>query len=84
MNEWSHELNTISELRHQTQLMKTVFDSMYDGIVGHSLTGDERRPVRPSNFPCESMPLHNRMLERARRESITDDKARYLVSERLG
>ena len=23
----------ISELRHQTQLMKTVFDSMYDGIV---------------------------------------------------
>ena len=31
---------TISELRHQTQLMKTVFDSMYDGIVVLSLTGD--------------------------------------------
>ena len=30
---------TISELRHQTQLMKTVFDSMYDGIVVLSLTG---------------------------------------------
>ena len=31
---------TISELRHQTQLMKTVFDSMYDGIVVLSLTGN--------------------------------------------
>ena len=31
---------TISELRQQTQLMKTVFDSMYDGIVVLSLTGD--------------------------------------------
>ena len=31
---------TISELRHQTQLMKTVFDSMYDGIVVLSLTGE--------------------------------------------
>lgn len=31
---------TISELRHQTQLMKTVFDSMYDGIVVLSLDGD--------------------------------------------
>ena len=31
---------TISELRHQTQLMKTVFDSMYDGIVVLSLEGD--------------------------------------------
>ena len=31
---------TISELRHQTQLMKTVFDSMYDGIVVFGLTGD--------------------------------------------
>ena len=30
---------TISELRHQTQLMKTVFDSMYDGIVVLSLRG---------------------------------------------
>ena len=30
---------TISELRHQTQLMKTVFDSMYDGIVVLNLTG---------------------------------------------
>ena len=30
---------TISELRHQTQLMKTVFDSMSDGIVVLSLTG---------------------------------------------
>ena len=30
----------ISELRHQTQLMKTVFDSMYDGVVVLSLTGD--------------------------------------------
>ena len=30
---------TISELRHQTQLMKTVFDSMYDGIAVLSLTG---------------------------------------------
>ena len=31
---------TISELRHQTQLMKTVFDSMSDGIAVLSLTGD--------------------------------------------
>ena len=31
---------TISELRHQTQLMKTVFDTMYDGIAVLSLTGD--------------------------------------------
>ncbi len=31
---------TISELRQQTNLMKTVFDSMYDGIVVLSLTGD--------------------------------------------
>ena len=31
---------TIGELRHQTQLMKTVFDSMYDGIVVLSLEGD--------------------------------------------
>ncbi len=31
---------TIRELRHQTQLMKTVFDSMYDGIVVLGLTGD--------------------------------------------
>ncbi len=31
---------TISELRHQTQLMKTVFDSMYDGIVVLSLAGE--------------------------------------------
>ena len=30
---------TISELRQQTHLMKTVFDSMYDGIVVLSLTG---------------------------------------------
>jgi len=30
---------TISELRHQTQLMKAVFDTMSDGIVGISLTG---------------------------------------------
>ena len=30
---------TISELRQQTDLMKTVFDSMYDGIVVLSLTG---------------------------------------------
>ena len=30
---------TISELRHQTQLMKTVFDSMYDGIAVLNLTG---------------------------------------------
>ena len=30
---------TISELHQQTQLMKTVFDSMYDGIVVLSLTG---------------------------------------------
>ena len=30
---------TISELHHQIQLMKTVFDSMYDGIVVLSLTG---------------------------------------------
>ena len=32
--------HTINELRHQTQLMKTVFDSMYDGIAVLSLTGD--------------------------------------------
>ena len=31
---------TIGELRHQTQLMETVFDSMYDGIVVLSLTGE--------------------------------------------
>ena len=31
---------TISELRQQTNLMKTVFDSMYDGIVVVSLTGE--------------------------------------------
>ncbi len=31
---------TISELRRQTQLMKTVFDSMYDGIVVFSFTGE--------------------------------------------
>ena len=31
---------TISELRHQTQVMKAVFDSMSDGIVVLSLTGD--------------------------------------------
>ena len=37
MEEQSNQ--TISELRHQTQLMKTVFDSMYDGIVVLSLTG---------------------------------------------
>ncbi|RKU13312.1 hypothetical protein C6502_02795 [Candidatus Poribacteria bacterium] len=30
----------ISELRYQTQLMKTVFDSMSEGIVVLSLTGD--------------------------------------------
>ena len=30
---------TIGELRHQTELMKTVFDSMSDGIVVLSLTG---------------------------------------------
>ena len=30
----------ISELRRQTQLMKTVFDSMYDGIVVFSFTGE--------------------------------------------
>ena len=31
---------SISELRHQTQLMKTVFDSMYDGIVVLGLSGE--------------------------------------------
>ena len=31
---------TIGELRHQTELMRTVFDSMYDGIVVLSLTGE--------------------------------------------
>ena len=31
---------SISKLRHQTELMKTVFDSMYDGIVVLSLTGE--------------------------------------------
>ena len=31
---------TIGELRHQTQLMKTVFDSMYDGIVVLGLAGE--------------------------------------------
>ena len=37
--EW--QLNqSISKLRHQTQLMKAVFDSMYDGIVVLSLTGE--------------------------------------------
>lgn len=37
MEEQSNQ--TISELRHQTQLMKAVFDSMSDGIVVISLTG---------------------------------------------
>ena len=32
--------HTISELRQQTDLMKTVFDSMYDGIAILSLTGE--------------------------------------------
>ena len=37
--EW--QLNqSISKLRHQTQLMKAVFDSMYDGIVVLGLTGE--------------------------------------------
>ena len=31
---------SISKLRHQTQLMKTVFDSMFDGIAVLSLTGE--------------------------------------------
>jgi PAS domain S-box-containing protein len=31
---------TIGELRHQTQLMKTVFDSLFDGIVVLSLAGE--------------------------------------------
>ncbi|MCE2397184.1 PAS domain S-box protein [Candidatus Poribacteria bacterium] len=31
---------TVGELRHQTELMKTVFDSMSDGIVVLSLTGE--------------------------------------------
>lgn len=31
---------SIAELRHQTQLMKTVFDSMYDGIVVLGLNGE--------------------------------------------
>ena len=31
---------TISELRQQTNLMKTVFDTMYDGIAVLGLTGD--------------------------------------------
>ena len=44
---------------------------------------DDRSPVRPSNLPCERMPLHNRMLERARCEGIADDEARHLVLERL-
>ena len=30
---------TITKLRHETQLMETVFDSMYDGIAVLSLTG---------------------------------------------
>ena len=44
---------------------------------------DERSPVRPSNLPCESMPLHNRVLERTRCKSITNNEARHFVSERL-
>ena len=31
---------SMSELRHQTRLMKTVFDSMYDGIVELGLSGE--------------------------------------------
>ena len=38
MEEQSNQ--TISELRQQTRLMKTVFDTMYDGIAVLSLTGD--------------------------------------------
>ena len=44
---------------------------------------DERRPVRSSNLPCESMPLHNCILQRARCKGITNDKACHLVRERL-
>ena len=44
---------------------------------------DERSRVKPSNLPCESMPLHNRMLQRARCESIANNEAHHLVRERL-
>ena len=44
---------------------------------------DDRSPVEPSNFPSESMPFHNRMLERARCEGIANDETRHLVLERL-
>ena len=33
---------------------------------------DERRPINPSNLRCESMPLHNRMLECAWCKGITE------------
>ena len=44
---------------------------------------DEPSPVKPSDLPCESMPLHNRMLERARCKGIANDEACHLVLERL-
>ena len=44
---------------------------------------DERRSVRPSNLPCESMPLHNRVLECAWCKGIANDEARHLVLERV-
>ena len=44
---------------------------------------DDRSPVRPSDLPCESMPLHNRVLKRTRCKGIADNKARHLVLKRL-
>ena len=58
---------TISELRHHTQLMETVFNSMYDGVIVLSLTGEilfvnpsiqqmfgTETPVGPANQWSES------------------------------
>ena len=45
---------SISELRHQTQLLKTVFDSMYDGIAVLGLRGEIlfANPKSATDFRC--------------------------------
>ena len=61
-----HLNQTISELRHQTQLMKTVFDSMSDGIAVLNLTGHVLfvNPSIQRMFGTEPLgPLPNRWSE---------------------
>ena len=52
-------------------------------VYGLTALADERNRIRPSNLSCESMPLHNRVLERTRRKSITNNETGDLVLERL-